>query len=85
MKNVSVSPFGVVVEVIIDEVSYYVVIVNDFEEFKTFGNYDLDTRPFLVLDVSMNLIPENEENESLFNQLDEIIQKMVVDEQENMD
>jgi len=80
MKNVSVSPFGVVVEVIITEVPYYVVIVNDFEEFKTFGNYDLDTRPFLVLDESMSVILENEENESLFTQLEKIIETKVVNE-----
>lgn len=80
MKNVSVSPFGVVVEVIIGKVPCYVIIVNNFERFKTFGNWDLDTRPFLVLDESMDVIPDNEENESLFTQLDEIIKTMVVNE-----
>lgn len=83
MTNIKVSPFGVVIEVTIDEVCYYCVIVNDFVKYKTFGNFDIEPRPFLILDVFMN--PVSEENVDLYNQMELIIDKMIIEEKEGID
>lgn len=77
---IKVKPFGVVVEVKIDEETYYVIIVNNFERFKTFGNWDLDSEPFVVMDKDMK--PLSDENVELFEKIGEIIQQMVIDEKE---
>lgn len=78
-----VRPFGVVVEVTINETTYYCMLVNDFDRFKTFGNYDLDSRPFVVMDVQMNSL--SEENVELYDQMEEIIDRMVIREERDED
>ena len=84
---IEVNPFGVVLEVKIKEGewdgTFFVVMVNNFDRFKTFGNYDLDPYPFLVMDETMK--PLSEENNELFEKIEEILQQMVIEEKEKLE
>jgi hypothetical protein len=83
---IKVNPFGVVIEIILKDDewdgTFYVVMVNDFVTYKTFGNYDLDPYPFLVMDDSMKLL--SDENEELFMKIEEVLDQMVIQEKEKL-
>ena len=73
-----VRPFGVVIEVTVNENEvYYVLLENDFEKYKTFGNGNLDPIPFVVFDVTMKELV-SEENGDLYERIEKIIVDKVI-------
>ena len=78
----TVRPFGVVIEVTVGKNEiYYVLLVNDFEKYKTFGNGNLETKPFVVFDVTMKELVE-EESGDLYDRIEKIVIDKVVNENE---
>lgn len=73
LNKMKVKGFGVVVQV----GEHYVVLQNDFERFKTFGNWNLNTDPIVVLDSEMKQVEYDEE---LWERLEMEIERQVVDE-----
>ena len=75
----TVKPFGVVLEVVRNEKTQYVILPNDFERFKTFGNWNLQTEPIEVLGEDFKPIEFDED------EISEIINDYVVNEKSDDD
>ena len=75
----TVKPFGIVLEVVKDNKTQYVILPNNFERFKTFGNWDLETDPIDVLGEDFKPIEFDED------EISEIIVKYVIDEKSDDD
>ena len=81
-----IKPFGIVLQIEFEEKTYFGVIQNDFECFKTFGNSDLDLGSLLLFDEDFNqikLTPSNRDTMGdLYDRIEEKIEKFVVEEED---
>jgi len=78
-----ITPNGVVLLIEHEEKTYHCYLQNDFERFKTFGNFDLDMGTLVIFDESFNLIPNFPEE--LYDKMEELIFKYVVEENDQDD
>ena len=76
-----IEPCGVTLKIEHEGKTYYGHMYNDFEMFKTFGNYDLNPHDDLVLfDEEWNRIPWDS---PLYEELPPIIEKIVIEQDED--
>ena len=79
-----IKPFGIVLQIEFEEKTYFGVIQNDFECFKTYGNTSLDLGSLLLFDEEfkqIELTPSNRDTMGvLYDRIEEEIQKIVVEE-----
>ena len=86
MKN-KITPFGIVLKIVYQGITYMGIIQNDFERFKTYGNYDLSIDTLMVFDEDFKLLSFDGENKEmtceLYDLFEEQIEKLVVNEEDD--
>lgn len=76
-----ITPHGSMVEIRHNDEIYYGLLLVDFDRFKTFGNYEIDVEGSMTLfDNEYNRI---EYDSPLYDELTDIVEKIVVYEDED--
>ena len=80
-----ITPFGVMLKIIYEGKVYMGLLQNDFEMYKTFGNYDLSSDTLILFDENFKLLSfEDEDKEltcKLYDLIEEEIEKIVVNQE----
>lgn len=80
-----ITPYGIVLNIVYDGKTYLGVIQNDFDRFKTFGNYDLSVDSLILFDEDFNKLSfsdkETKRTCELYDIIEDLIEKIVVNEE----
>ena len=78
-----ITPNGIVLLIEHEGKTYHGYLQNDFDRFKTYGNYDLSTDTLILFDEDFNKISfENTDTCDLYDKIEELIEKFVIREED---
>jgi len=81
-----ITPNGIVLLIEHEGKTYHGYVQNDFDRFKTYGNYDLSTDTLILFDEDFNKLSFSKENTKetcdLYDQIEELIEKFVIREED---
>jgi hypothetical protein len=78
LSEKKVEPCGVTFEVEFDDEKFYVHLYVDFDNFKVYGNPNIDVGELIVFDENFDKVPYS--NEDIYNIMEGIIMDKVINE-----
>jgi len=79
-----ITPNGIVLLIEHEDKTYHGYLQNNFERFKTYGNYDLSTDTLILFDEDFNKVSFDDPNTcDLYDKIEELIEKFVIREEDD--